>query len=255
MVVRSGLEIQLVYADTKIPMKEFEKDGKIYVEVEPDVEYFIAIHRVAVLGPPIILGTFTVDDVALGYRLHLSKVIQDPKYYGIWSRVNGVSQQTALKFSKPRATSDGGGGSYQGGMGKVVINLHEGIANGTYQVKDRLPGFASATLSANDVNVEKCKKKFLLSTQGDATVSTDERALVGASAVLFKNGKPIDTVELNYCSAFGLIEVGVLPKPDLWTYQRMKRPAPRGQRAASAKKAKDPVDPGKDIELFDLTDD
>ena len=49
MVVRNGYQVQLVDARTKIPFKEHEKDGKIYVEAEPDAEYFIAIRRISEL--------------------------------------------------------------------------------------------------------------------------------------------------------------------------------------------------------------
>ena len=56
MVVRSGFEVNLVDATTKIPFKEHEKDGKIYVEMEAEAEYFIAVRRVNMDGPPTILA-------------------------------------------------------------------------------------------------------------------------------------------------------------------------------------------------------
>ena len=68
MVVRSGFQVQLVDAKTMTPFKEHEKDGKIYVEAEPDAEYFIGIRRISPAGHPVILSYYSVDGHCLGYR-------------------------------------------------------------------------------------------------------------------------------------------------------------------------------------------
>lgn len=47
------------------------------------------------------------------------------------------------------------------------------------------------------------------------------------------------TVTLNYCSALGLMEVGVLKKPGHWEYHRMKHPAGPGDNANAVKGAVD----------------
>ena len=52
MVIFSGFKVQLVYADSKVPLKEHVKDGEVYVEAEPDVDYFIAVRRIDMDGPP-----------------------------------------------------------------------------------------------------------------------------------------------------------------------------------------------------------
>ena len=46
MVRQGDFEISIVLADTKIPFKEHTKDGKVYVEVEPDEDYFISMKPV-----------------------------------------------------------------------------------------------------------------------------------------------------------------------------------------------------------------
>ena len=46
------------------------------------------------------------------------------------------------------------------------------------------------------------------------------------------------TVTLNYCAALGLMEVGVLPKPDMWEYHRMKNPAKPDSNPEAVKDAK-----------------
>ena len=45
--LRSAAALKCVYADTKVPLKEHAKDGEIYVEAEPDVDYFIAVRCIA----------------------------------------------------------------------------------------------------------------------------------------------------------------------------------------------------------------
>ncbi len=49
MVVEGGFRVELVDANTKIPYKEHTKDGKTYVEGDPDAEYFVSLLKVAVL--------------------------------------------------------------------------------------------------------------------------------------------------------------------------------------------------------------
>jgi hypothetical protein len=50
-----------------------------------------------------------------------------------------------------------------------------------------------------------------------------------------------------------MIEAGVIPKPDVWTHERMKRPARPGQLAVPAISIKHPIDSTKMIELIDLS--
>ena len=48
-------------------LKEHEKDGKVYVEVEPDAKYFISMRRVGNMVPETLLLTPFVDQKTLGY--------------------------------------------------------------------------------------------------------------------------------------------------------------------------------------------
>ena len=83
MVVRSGFEVQLVSADTKIPHKEHVKDGEIYVEAEPDQDYFIAVRRITMDGPPVVLVECAVDGVPLKYYTWFLDVSVHADYLGI----------------------------------------------------------------------------------------------------------------------------------------------------------------------------
>jgi hypothetical protein len=250
MVVRSGFEVQLVYADSKTPLKEFEKDGKIYVEAEPDAEYFISIRRIDRSGPPTIISYYYIDGSFLGYTSTFSSVMPNPSYKGLFSRNNGVLKNVALKFSKPQIAKDGDKEGYRGGMGKAEIKLYHGLPEGIKTMKDFAPDFDSALAGA--ANAADGKKKFLLSTKGSTTIKTENQHQKYQS---YGQGALIDSITLNYCSALGMIEAGVLPKPDMWTHERMKRPARPGQLSVAAKSMKDPVDPSKLIELIDLSGD
>ena len=93
--------ISLVHADTKFPFKEHTKDGKIYVEVEPDEEYFICIQRVGNAVPGTLVAYFSVDGKSLGFNQTFTK-IGEPRYAGLWTYKDNTSTHTALMFTKPR---------------------------------------------------------------------------------------------------------------------------------------------------------
>jgi hypothetical protein len=84
------MKIELVYADTKLPFKEHTKDEKIYVEVEPDVEYFISIQQTGTGRAAHTLLKFIVDEQDLGYNCVTMNHMDQPVYRGVWNRVNGV---------------------------------------------------------------------------------------------------------------------------------------------------------------------
>jgi hypothetical protein len=73
MVRQGDFEISLVHADTKLPFKEHIKDGNVYVEVEPDEEYFICMQRVGNAHQGILLAVASVDEsiVAIKLLFHL----------------------------------------------------------------------------------------------------------------------------------------------------------------------------------------
>ncbi|GKY92179.1 hypothetical protein MPSEU_000189200 [Mayamaea pseudoterrestris] len=212
MVIRSGFEVQLVHADSKLPFKEHEKDGKIYVEVEPDAEYFIAIRRLNNTGPPAIVSQYSIDGKRLNYSRALSEKAEFT-YDGIYSQMNGKSSTVTVRQASTSC--------------------------------ERKWSSYSAT-----GNISTCKKKFLLSEPGHSTRKTP----VAHVSRHFIPGRDIETITLNYCSAVGLTDVGVIPKLSLWAGQRMVRPAPAGQLCAPSSMVSDPADATKEIELFDLTD-
>jgi hypothetical protein len=251
MVQRGNFKIELVYADTKLPFIEHTKDGKIYVEVEPDVEYFISIQQTGKSSGGATMATFFVDGKELGYNYSGLKRRSRPSYKGILSREQGSQSMKALKFTRPRISQDGTNVNRNLLMGKVEIMLYEGIPNG-YKGKR---GDFTSKFSATAVDLEQsglAKKKSLRSGEGEVKITKN---VSKEHYMSYKRGKQIDKFTLNYCAALGLMEVGVLEKPDAWTHHRMKRPA-KLEQGAPRVRPKRVHDTGsiesKTVELFDL---
>jgi len=247
MVRHGDFTVQLIDAESKIAFPEHTKDGKIYVEVEPDTEYFISIQKTGNTVPGYCLCKFLVDEQDLGYLRSYSgnKKDESPTYSGVWHLKNGVSTHQALKFIKPSISA--GNGASRLLMGKVEVHIHEGIFRGYRQrTAVRNGSFKAASVGLNQGAASK--KKSLRSDEGTTTLAKTE---VSNQEANFKSGKHLDTITLNYCAAVGLIEVGVLPKPGMWEYHRMKRPAePTGAPKTELKKIRINA---KENELFDLS--
>ncbi|GKY92192.1 hypothetical protein MPSEU_000190400 [Mayamaea pseudoterrestris] len=251
MVVRHGVEVQLVYADSKLPVKEFEKNGKIYVEAEPDADYFIAIRRIGWEGDFCIISKCVVDGTRL--RRVQSHLFYDGAiiYAGIPSRINGEVKTTALQFTRPRFTK----GSRNTELGKVEVLLYQAILtnNSGSNCSDYSTSFQTSLDHASDAVTDALKKKFVRSKQGSTVITSRQSNNNSGFTISFGRGAFINKVTLNYCTALGLVHVGVLPKPPVWMLHRMKHPAPPGDCTAQFKKMKHP-EKDKEIEYIDLTD-
>jgi hypothetical protein len=251
MVQRGDFKIEIVYAETKVPFKEHTKDGKIYVEVEPDVDYFISIQKTATGQGDCTLSQIFVDDEFLGYQCPALIRTDKPKYNGLWTQEKGLSSMKALKFTKPKISEDGTNVKRGLLMGKVEIKMYQGIFNGYKHPSDFSSSFTASAVDFNQSGL--AKKKSLRSSEGE-TVAESVQSV--NKEPTYKCGALSDTATLNYCTALGLIEVGVLEKPDAWTYQRMKRPHKADQEGPRVK-PKIIADPAianpKTVELFDLS--
>jgi hypothetical protein len=252
MVQRGNFKIELVYADTKMPFKEHTKDGNIYVEVEPDVDYFISIQQTGTGRGDYTLSRITVDDQELGYQYPSLKRMDEPMYCGLWTYEKGLSSMKALRFTKPKISEDGTNVKRGLLMGEVEIKMYEGIFDGYEDQRNFSSSFAASAVDMNQTGL--AKKKSLRSGEGETVESRQRGAKKEAT---YQQGALYDTATLNYCAALGLMEVGVLEKPEMWTYHRMKRPH-KGNQGAPRVKPKTIVDPAtanpKTVELFDLAE-
>ena len=206
MVKVGDFTVQLVAADTKKPFKEHTApDGQVYAEVEPDMDYYIAI-RSDVGG---IMMTFHVDGVDLGYKTHFS----DPDggnahYRGSWERRNGKETIAALHFNKTRQEI---GAQSNMLTGKVEVKIYTRGEACYEQPHD----FASASLTADStLGGKKCIKS---TTSGSTSFDSTPAGQTASSTIVnYKYGAHLQTITLNYCTAFGLIYHKILaPPPDL----------------------------------------
>ncbi len=81
----------------------------------------------------------------------------------------------------------------------------------------------------------------------------------------YKPGSLLQSITLQYCTTVGLIQVGVLPKPESWEYHRLRHPADKSKAATRGADIEPELmklqtrNPNGDLvqertyELFDLT--
>eukprot|EP00957_Ditylum_brightwellii_P010059 759333-Ditylum_brightwellii.AAC.1 len=98
MVKQGNLTVELVDAVTKEPFREHTYNGKIYVEVEPEAEYFIQITN---QSKETIYWSFYVDGEGLGHWSYQKRGESDVQ--GIWSHHDWKESYTALKVARVRA--------------------------------------------------------------------------------------------------------------------------------------------------------
>ena len=67
MVIAGDFKVQLVKADTKKPFKEQTKNGQTYVEVEPEVEYYISIQMLGIARSGDLIARCLVDGKRTGW--------------------------------------------------------------------------------------------------------------------------------------------------------------------------------------------
>lgn len=230
MVQQGDFKVSLVHADTNEAFKEhITKDDKVYVEVEPNEEYFIRVQRIgnAVSAP--LLATVSVDDKGLRYHKTFKKGASQTFNFGLLTCTNGTSTHTALKFTSPRlAQGDGKQGSRLL-MGKVEVNIYKGIVDGSTENASKFQStWHESTIDPAQAG-SLANKKGLRSGQGSTSFTKPSHNIRR-----YKKGPKVDVFTLNYCAAMGLIQVGVLPKPPVWVYHRMLHPASKNKRAAPA---------------------
>lgn len=210
--VDSMFVVELVDAQTKTPFKEHtSQDGTTYIEAEPDAEYFI---RIEVDAEEKILAKAIVDGGSLGYRKHCWKVPRTAdNILGIRKKNDG---KTALKFSRVRRNLSGGIGSWKG---TVKVDFFKAIPNGPWE------DFTASWDSTDDnISGEKAVKTI----EGSIVFKRDYE-LINKDDLQYRRGDIIKTVELHCCSAVGLINAGIIPRPPMWDLHRMSNPRSRSR--------------------------
>jgi hypothetical protein len=303
MVRQGDFEVTMVHAETKQAFPEHIKDNQIYVEVEPEQEYFIGIQRVGndVEGP--MLARLFVDDKKLEHYHFFNDTsrrnIHDanntissgpPTYHGLWALKHkhdnsdgdsGNSKHdtwtdTALKFTKPRLIiqeeQPGKQQQQQQGqlrrrsrllMGQIKVEFYQAIVveknNKVQRVSPNTkspPPSSKRSWQASPIrittsptaggpnNTSLVEKKGLRSGPGSITsvMHPQKRKRIQQRPPQqqqrsYKRGIQVYVFTLHYCSATGLMQVGVLSKPPVWVYHRKllsASPQKRGHASLAA---------------------
>eukprot|EP00986_Skeletonema_menzelii_P018802 scaffold26719_cov138-Skeletonema_menzelii.AAC.2 len=145
-----------------------------------------------------------VDGVDLGYD-YFFEIANRSSILGSWSRTGGKERMTALHFNKTREAV---GAQSNMLTGKVEVKIY---ALGEMVIKE-MYDYVSTSLTADSMGGgKKCIKT---TTNGSNSFdSTPEGQTASSKEVSYKLGEHLQTITLNYCSAFGLIYHKILPPP------------------------------------------
>jgi len=228
MVIENNFEFKVVSAtETKTPFKEHQKGGKTYLEVEPDAEYYLSVRKLNNDGR-IHYCRFFIDGQDLGYHQTYQEVTAVSKKLGLFSVSNGTCTNTALKFVKASFMNNNNtanhahhGSSSMSGMGTITMQVFEAISTGQSQCYDFTTSFFTSSIEKGHDSV--AMKKHIRSGKGCNAESYPFNNNIYHEK--YAEGPHLFTATIYYCATPGLIAVGILPKPPLWDYHRMMKPA------------------------------
>jgi len=260
-MVRFGpLKVSLVEAESKMPFPEHEKDGKVFVEVEPNVEYYICVERLEEKDKQVNINCQVDGERVKGI------VFKEKIYHGFRYEENGMVFTRALKFGVPSSSSDAEATPSGMLMGTVSIEAYEcgqvvdpptpsnentGDVPVVSPPKSK-PG-QQTFISSEPLNIDRdlAKKKCVRSELGEKK----SKPVPVGNLLWYSFGEHIASITLTYCGCPGLIEVGVLPKPPMWDHHRILYPAAEPlQGPIPEPQILHDVIRNCDVEMFDLTD-
>eukprot|EP00550_Attheya_septentrionalis_P011143 CAMPEP_0198303834 /NCGR_PEP_ID=MMETSP1449-20131203/57089_1 /TAXON_ID=420275 /ORGANISM="Attheya septentrionalis, Strain CCMP2084" /LENGTH=480 /DNA_ID=CAMNT_0044006341 /DNA_START=27 /DNA_END=1472 /DNA_ORIENTATION=+ len=256
----TGIILEIINAETKEPFKEHTcpTTGKTYVEVEPDAEYFLQLSQDR---KPMLLGMYAIDGEHLGYQISL--FAEGPHILcGLLRLCGGKTNMTALKFSKTSSLHQNSAEQTRPlpWTGIIKASYFEAI-NPTlkHRRRDHTSTWSGGNVgctrgdgsglvgkkgvksqSGNIIDVKKLPasntyvkhrpggKKGVKSQSGNII---DVKKLPASNTyVKHRPGMRLQTIEVQYCTAPGLIQAGILPKPPMWDCRQKsfsrKRSAP-----------------------------
>ena len=205
MVQQGDFKVELVEATTKAPFLEHFHDGKTYVEVEPECEYFIRISKPqANMFSGVMRGDIFVDGKWLGYNLKYDygNLRLGPDHYGSWTFKHGTSIQRALKFVIPKR--HGGDDSREHvPIGKVEFKIFQGI-NPIQMVRNRVEPVPISARKGLQPSIQK--KTVRTDTSGTLEISST----TSSTFTCYERGMLLSTITLYYCTTPGLVQMGVI---------------------------------------------
>jgi len=224
--------LELVEATTKEPFKEYDGEINIdsYVEVEPDIEYFIKVHN---HSKKTVVNNFWVDGKLLETNNTVSPKRFCRKGLNFYDAQSQQRIKKALKFDKISSQS-----SYQRTSsdeqrndaineeagdtnGIIKVEIYEKIyLDGYHFLESRKPKFTNDHSISNALNSQNDTKLYLHSQQGNF----EERKKDRGKRRNCKRGALLETITVKYCTTLRLIHEGILPKPPLWDYYKLTNP-------------------------------
>ena len=216
MVWKGKLGVELVDASTRRPFKEHIQNRNIYVEVEPGVDYFVHVTSYCICD---VIFEIFID----GCRIENDPVVsQGSMYCGIRSQQNGIGRNVSLKFKKlSQELRSGYNTSYPSLTGKVKVVAYKAFNPQEGFSRNYTSSWTGGSSHVHSVVTEDLKRN-LKSDRGNITEKI--KLEPNSTCFYFSKGYMLNTFELNYCTAVGLIDVGVLREPPIWDYMRMVRP-------------------------------
>lgn len=111
MVQQGDFKVELVQAQSKVPFSEHKHEGKTYVEVEPDSEYFVAVSRTLVQHvAKMVRIEPIIDDKPLKchWNFDSGTTTQTPSFLGSLSYDNGTLVSQSFKLVCPNKNTTWG---------------------------------------------------------------------------------------------------------------------------------------------------
>ena len=220
MVLIGDFEIQLVEATSKMPYKEHNKNGKTYFEVEPKAEYYIGFKKVRnssyYTNAENLSLSFDIDGQRLGWCQPFGnhEIDQNYRYYGLLENNNGGYSFRALCFIKPEITNSSTANHNNAGTsGTKTDDSMLGRVRFVVEEQGALLGHEAATTATMEARAvastteDMAKAKFVRSGTGTSSVTTS------FSEVKHSSGRTLQDVELYYGTVPGLMQAGVVQRP------------------------------------------
>jgi hypothetical protein len=239
MAPKNGsLTVQLIQAKTRKPFQEHTApDGKVYAEVEPGEDYYIRLkHEVgakkAYPTPQYIDCSLEID----GKEFRSSKNIAFglEKIIGIVSKAANTKTKTAFRFHLQESKEASQSGKPWFGCIKVKV-YETSTKSGPISWLDDGGQGGDGSQDAWDGGtvdgfIAKDMKKVVRSRKGQHAIVKNKKPRSVRGEMVFgyhiSRGKHIQTIELYYCTAVGLIWAGVLPKPPGFVLDQMRKDNP-----------------------------
>lgn len=216
---QGDFSLQVIAAETREPMKEFTApDGKVYVEAEPDLEYFLRCTRDH--GPTTIVRLcMDYSPVIVSLCVDYTPVVQcifstTTGDIGLLKRESGVQSLIALKFTLKRTQAvvdPTRRGSQIPHVGKITAVFHESIKCGGRRKVDDFDNTSLFDKSrGSSATPVPTGKKAFASVAGSSTIAG---AKMPSHDPDIRMGGRLGEITVHYTSALGFIQLGILTSP------------------------------------------